>query len=435
MNDARRLGFFAVFFFVALRICIGWQFFYEGMWKYNSLSSTKPWSSEGYLKSAQGPMREQFYKLAGDGPYDLNWIDYRKMSAKWDAWASRFMAHYDLTKEQKQRLYRIVNGSTSYSAKLSAMPDGVDLSKYEKAIKYDNEKKALIVDGKWHLTPVERERLFRMVPDVKEEGKELVGGTELEREFRKAVADVYKAQGRLGFKEKLGASLRGDEERVGLILEEISTIAKEDKKNPYKEFGDFKRFGELDRYRAMVAKYEQELSERTTEFDQRHLDYSWGELMKKKAEVVNPVKALESEMKLAARDILTPEQLAKGTTPPPMNALTISNYLTIAGLLILGVLLMIGFLTRTAAFFGAIMLFSFYMVSPPWPGVPAATGPEHSFTVNKNLIEVVALLAIACSRSGLWCGVDAVIRKLFGKNKSNAPAPGKGPIPIATVKS
>ena len=424
-----------MFFFVALRICIGWQFFYEGMWKYNSLSTTRPWSAEGYLKSAQGPLRPAFHKLAGDGPYDLNWIDYRKMEAKWDAWGSRFMAHYNLTKEQKGKLARIVNGNKNYSTTLSALPDSVDLEKYKKGITYDAEKKKLTVDGKWHITPVEKARLLRMVPDVgeDEEGKP-TGGTELEREFYTALTGVYGAQARLGYKEKLAASLRGDAERVGLILEDISKIAKEQKKNPFKEFGNFKRFGDLDEYRALVAKCEQDVAERTTEFDQTHLDYSSAEVMAMKSDIVGPIKALESEMKLKARELLTPEQLAEGPVPPPMNALTISNYMTIAGLLILGLCLMIGLLTRTAAIFGAVMLFSFYMVSPPWPGIPPAPGPDHSLFVNKNLIEVVALLAIACTRSGLWCGVDAVIKRLFGKKK-NGTAPGKGPIPIATVKS
>ncbi len=435
MYDARRLGFFAVLFFVVLRICIGWQLFYEGLWKYNTLSSTKPWSAAGYLKSAQGPLRDQFHNLAGDGPYDLDWLDYGKMSKKWDAWKARFEKHHsNLTDGQKVKLDQIVNGKKAYAAELSALPEGVDLSKYKKAISYDAEKKLLVVDGKWHLIPVERERLYQMVPDVKKVGGKLVGGTELEREFHDAVSKVYARQSRLGYKEKLAASLRGDSDRIGAIFEDIRTLRKEKKIDPYKTFGSFKSYGDIDKYRAMVAEYEAELANKETQFDQDHLEYSYGELMAAKAQLTGPVKAMESEMKLAARDILQAPQLAKGAVPPPMNQLTISNYLTIAGLLILGFLLMVGLLTRTSALFAAIMVFSFYMVSPPWPGVPPAPGPEHSLIVNKNLIEVAALLAIAFTHSGLWFGLDAVVRGIFGK-KSKVPKPGKGPIPIATVKS
>lgn len=436
MYDARRLGLFAVLFLVALRISIGWQLFYEGAWKWNTLGSARPWSAEGYLKNAKGPLRGQFHQLAGDGPYDLNWLDYNRVSKKWGRWKSRFVNHYgNLSDSQKSRLNRLVNGSKSYAANLSALPEGVSLDKYKKAITYDAEKKRLVVDGKWHLTPVERERLYQMVPDVNEADGKLTGGTELEREFRDAVNKVYLRQSRLGYKEKLAASLRGDSERIGALFESPRALIKE-KINPYKDFGDFKTYGEIDKYREMVKNYEADLAKKETQFNQDHLDYSYGELMTQKAKVTGPVKALEAEMKLAARAMLSSEQLAKGAVPPAMNSLTVSNYLTIAGLIILGVLLMIGLFTRTAAFFGAVMLLSFYLVWPPWPGVPVAPGPDHAFIVNKNLIEVVALFALTFLPSGLWFGVDAWARKFFGRNKNKAKAqPGKGPIPVATVTS
>ena len=31
-------------------MAIGWQFLYEGLWKLNTLSTAKPWSSAGYLR-------------------------------------------------------------------------------------------------------------------------------------------------------------------------------------------------------------------------------------------------------------------------------------------------------------------------------------------------------------------------------------------------
>jgi hypothetical protein len=44
-----------VAFIVLLRIAIGWQFLYEGLWKLNTLSSAKPWTSAGYLRASRGP--------------------------------------------------------------------------------------------------------------------------------------------------------------------------------------------------------------------------------------------------------------------------------------------------------------------------------------------------------------------------------------------
>lgn len=440
MNDARRVGFFAIVFLVLLRIAIGWQFLYEGLWKYNTLKSTKPWSAVGYLKNAQGPLRERFQHLAGGDPYELDWLDYDKVVTRWAGWKTRFTEHYEPTDEQKSALNRLVNGRKTYSVPLAGLPKGVNLSRlgyrvndkeFKRAIKFDAKKKRLVVMGDCHLTPADRERLYRMVPKVKMSGKRLSGGTKLERQFRDAVRKVYAEQSKLSYREKLAASLRGDEERVGAIFQDVQKL-KEEKIDPYKDFGSYKRFGEIDKYRTMVREFEQSLAARETQFQQDHLDYSWDELQTERVKLVGPVKALETEMMEKAEAILTPEQTAKGPVPPEMNSLQISNYLTIAGLIILGLLLIAGFFTRTAAFLGAVMVLSFYLVWPPWPGVPPAPGPEHALFVNKNLIEVIALLAIAVSSSGLWFGLDAVVRKFFRrkKGKENLVKPGSGPIPL-----
>jgi uncharacterized membrane protein YphA (DoxX/SURF4 family) len=87
------------------------------------------------------------------------------------------------------------------------------------------------------------------------------------------------------------------------------------------------------------------------------------------------------------------------------------------GLLILGALLMIGFCTRLAAVGGAVMLTMFYLVVPPWPGVPEPPGTtEHALFINKNLIEAIALLGIAVLPTGSWFGLDGVLRWLFRRS-------------------
>jgi len=72
VNDLKRVSILGVLFLVILRISIGWQFLYEGLWKYNTLRSNTPWTAEGYLKTAQGPFRDMFRAMTGD-PDDLAW--------------------------------------------------------------------------------------------------------------------------------------------------------------------------------------------------------------------------------------------------------------------------------------------------------------------------------------------------------------------------
>jgi len=68
------------------------------------------------------------------------------------------------------------------------------------------------------------------------------------------------------------------------------------------------------------------------------------------------------------------------------------------------------------------MLLNFYLVLPPWPGVPQPAGPEHAFIVNKNLIEIVALLGIAALPTGSWFGLDGLCCKLYHRLKGPTAA-------------
>lgn len=83
------------------------------------------------------------------------------------------------------------------------------------------------------------------------------------------------------------------------------------------------------------------------------------------------------------------------------------------GLVAVGVCLLIGLLTRTASVGGAMLLLMFYLAMPPlpgWPDNPRAEG--HYLVINKNIIEMLALLALATTRSGRWAGLDGLLQFL-----------------------
>ncbi len=83
------------------------------------------------------------------------------------------------------------------------------------------------------------------------------------------------------------------------------------------------------------------------------------------------------------------------------------------GLLILGPLLILGLGTRLAALAGAVMVLFVLPRRAAMARRSAASGPEHSFVVNKNLIEVLALMAIAAFPTGTWFGLDGIFYRLF----------------------
>ena len=105
-----RNSIIAVVLIVILRLAIGWQLLYEGLWKLDTLDTPRPWTSAGYLKNSQGPMRNAFRSMAGD-PNDLDWLNYDVVAKRWDDWAERFESSYGLSKEQASKLNKLLNGS------------------------------------------------------------------------------------------------------------------------------------------------------------------------------------------------------------------------------------------------------------------------------------------------------------------------------------
>lgn len=404
MPDVRRLSILACTLVVLLRLSIGWQFLYEGLWKIDSLETSTPWTAEGYLKNASGPFRDVFRSLTGD-PDDLSWLDYDAMAGRWDDWQKRFARHYRLSEQQQRRLDEMLNGPDDYRAVLTELPAGVEIrGSLGKAIRFDSESDRLIVPGDWHLLPAERDRLLAMAaiqenPETDEER----AANQQAREFHEAVKAVFARSSRLGYKERLAATLKGDPQRAGVVLaEHEGTI-------------DHKTPGDIDLYREELQRYKERLAGAEQDFQFDHLNKlglpGWGDLRQLRSSLVGPIKSLDSDLKDDARKLLTQDQLMMGAVPEPMTDMRRIDLMTMWSLVILGGLLIVGLFSRTSAFGAAGLLLLFYLAVPPWPGVPEPPGPEHSLIVNKNLIEVIALLAIAAMPTGRWFGMDALVRR------------------------
>jgi len=404
VKDPYRLALPALILVVVLRMSIGWQLLYEGLWKIDTLSSPKPWTAQGYLKNAEGPLRGVFRDMSGD-PDDLGWLDYDTTAANWDDWLKRFTSHYQLDDKQKGSLHRLVEGAYStikegkgtrkvYAEALDRLPDGVtdlkDASRVsDRIVWFDAKAKRIYVDAVEHLKPDELEKLKAVVKT------KAADQSASEKAYLTAVQKVFDRQKKgMGFKEKLLGTLKGDPDLVGNE--------------------DWQRVGKLQEYKERLIRYENARAKADQDFEWDHLDHVWGELQTLRAELSAPVKALDSELREKARSILTLNQLSMGPVPGRWTKLEFADQSTIIGLTVFGTMLLLGLGTRIAAFGGAVMLFNFYMAMPPWPGVPAAPGPEHSYVINKNLIEVIALLGIAAMPTGSWFGVDAILARLRG---------------------
>lgn len=112
------------------------------------------------------------------------------------------------------------------------------------------------------------------------------------------------------------------------------------------------------------------------------------------------------------------QKAAKGEYRPPMTLLEFSDNATKWGLTIVGVCLMLGLFTPLAALAGAGFLAMFYLAQPPFPGLPVPPQAEgHYWIVNKNLVELLACLALAATPNGLWIGLDSWLFGGFGRRR------------------
>ncbi len=417
-GDLRKVSLLAVVLLVVLRVSIGWHLIYEGLWKLSTQQTSNPWTAEGYLKNATGPMRPIFRAMTGD-PDDLRWLDIDGMTKKWQTWRERFTTHYRLSEDQKHDFDRLMDGTESFEVDLATLPPGLDLAKVDgvnkEAFAYDAEAKKLIVDGKLHLLPVEQDRLIAAAKKIAEANPQAKRACDL---FIAAVTRVYKASSRLSVNEHLAALLKGDPERVGVIIQVKGAKSAADVADKPEAGADGQKplvvqVGEIQFYKELIERFNRNYAKARTKFEWDHVEKQWKDLQDLRRKLVSPVQALEKDMQADAEGLLTAEQLRQGPVPEPLTPVRQIDWRTMWGLTIFGLLLMMGLLTRLSALGGAALLMLFYLAMPPWPGVQEIPSIEHNLFVNKVFVEMVALLAIAALPSGKWFGLDAVISALI----------------------
>lgn len=97
--------------------------------------------------------------------------------------------------------------------------------------------------------------------------------------------------------------------------------------------------------------------------------------------------------------------------------LAVVNQLNIWGLIAIGLALILGSFTRLSAVFGMLLIVLYYLANPPFVGYYYSIPMEGSYLIiNKNIVELVALLFIAVSNSGWYAGLDRIISKLRKKS-------------------
>jgi thiosulfate dehydrogenase [quinone] large subunit len=99
------------------------------------------------------------------------------------------------------------------------------------------------------------------------------------------------------------------------------------------------------------------------------------------------------------------------------------NLLTMWGLVAIGLGLILGCFTRLASAAGILQILLIYVCNPPFVGYFYSIPMEGSYLiVNKNLVELAALVVVLVTGSGRVAGLDRIIHGLFRRRPRLATA-------------
>jgi uncharacterized membrane protein YphA (DoxX/SURF4 family) len=131
---------------------------------------------------------------------------------------------------------------------------------------------------------------------------------------------------------------------------------------------------------------------------------------------LDEIDRLEKGLRKDLTSLATDDQKAAGALPEPKTWLRFLEGLTTYSLIAFGLCLMLGFLSRLAALGGAVFLLTAVILPQlAWPASypPPPPSAGHSFLVNKEVIEMLALLALVFTPAGRWAGLDYIGHRLF----------------------
>jgi uncharacterized membrane protein YphA (DoxX/SURF4 family) len=99
--------------------------------------------------------------------------------------------------------------------------------------------------------------------------------------------------------------------------------------------------------------------------------------------------------------------------------LQVINLMNIWGLILIGLGLIVGCLTRMAALAGIVLLSLYYLANPPLVGMDFGVPSEGSYLiVNKNVVEVMALIVVILFPTSQSAGFDRVLRGFWQRRRA-----------------
>jgi len=369
---------------VALRIAVGWHFLYEGIWKIQSDTGATAYATSWYpLESSLSRLRDCF---AQGRPADVDgWYDDVVKAFKGRAEA--------LSEEQKGRL--------------AILRDEIKLRAAAGEAEVVNFNWLYVRDAVLQIPPAGEAERFTALPFLQ------ASAGPLRPAFRGLVRDIdgldrlttTSAQTAIdGRAEQIARHYEftaGQREKFAQIRDRLKTDFAATWNDPgiQTRLADYRSL--RTRVNGLVDSGPPFQRERLAE-DRKKLDQIAGDLLA----IANEPG---DELAVQAHSIVTVAQMTAGPVPRAGAPADWIDFLMKWGLTAMGACLLLGLFTPYAAIAAAVQLAMFYLASPPWPGLPAATLGGHYLYIDRNLIELIAAGAIAATGSGRWAGLDAYL--------------------------
>ena len=335
---------------VALRLTIGWHFFYEGVWK---VANSDEFSALPFLNLAKGPFAPIFYSMTPDldGRIRLQ-VDEKTGTIPCEAYKQAW-------KEQREYVEKNFELSDKHKEDIEAFYD-----QYSNSL--DTYLAGIYSDVKGHF-----ESLDRLNAD-KRNGND--GPEQLKRQWDEMMKLRGEMNGWIGAIEGLGDEMTKAFE--GVLLEEQE-----------------ERLKKKDTIKVKITNKDSKVA--------KEID----------------LEELEIYRKPLPKIIPTTDRMPWGITFPFASYTDFLNFTITWALTAIGFCLLTGFCTRLANLGGAAFLCMVCATQPAWPTIYPFDPPVlgHALIVDKNFVEMIAMLALATLPVGRWGGLDWFVWNWFGK--------------------
>lgn len=254
---------------------------------------------------------------------------------------------------------------------------------------------------------------YAMIPDIN--GRERLR-IEVDEEGNKRISGKYYLDAWKDLGEKVKQKYRLDDDQKA----QVDAIYHRYEKAVTSFLAD--NLDEIEAYFGSLDRFEKGLKESNGAAYQQKRD--WDRRQELRQEVNVWLTGLEKSGKsyqAALWNVLKPDQQAEGPLPVGWTQSDLLNFAVTYGLTAIGLCLLVGFCTRLAALGGAAFMFSVLLTQPPWPSIypPAPEVVGHALIVDKNFVEMVALLLMAATAVGRWGGLDFFLYRFLGRPLEN----------------